>query len=241
MKLYLVNAESDYLLSSFYTMTKRERTLMLSHIERRGNDNFILDSGAFSMFSKGISDNRFLKKYIDDYCDFVLRYNIKNFVELDIDVVIGFEEVKKITEYITNRVGRTPLYVHHTNTRTYDDFVNACKESDYIFFGGLVGEKNSKEFIQGVVSEAYKLGSKVHLLGFTPNSLDTIKHLYSCDSSSWTMGGRSGCMFNFINDHIESNVFKDKMRIGSYELNNHNLNQWLKYQQYLKNYGIITE
>ena len=241
MKLYLVNADSDYFLSSFYSMTSKETKKMIEHIDRRGQDNFILDSGAFSLFSgaKGI-DYKFIKKYIDDYCDFVNYYKIKNYVEMDIDKVVGYDEVKKINKYIISKVGRNPLYVHHT-TRTYDDFVSACKSNDYIFFGGLVKEKKSKEFINGVVNEAYRLGTKVHLLGFTPPHLDTIKHLYSCDSSSWSMGGRSGLIFKFKNNKIASFRLEGKKRVGSYELNKHNLEQWLKYQQYLKGKGWITE
>lgn len=241
MKLYLVNADSDYFLSSFFSMNRSERLKMINHIERRGQDNFILDSGAFSIFSGAKIDNAFLKKYIDRYCEFVNYYKIKNYIEMDIDKIIGYDEVKKINDYIYSRVGRRPLYVHHSDTRTFDDYITACKSNDYVFFGGLVKEKKSKEFINSVVNEAYSLSTKVHLLGFTPPHLDKIKHLYSCDSSSWSMGGRSGSVFVFKNNKISSFVMKTKRRIGSYELNNHNLNQWIKYQSYLKNKGWITE
>ena len=250
MKLYLVNGESivsipfqtDYLLQTFFNISRRNIVTIEQFIERRGQDNFILDSGAFSLFSgagKKI-DYNFLKKYIDKYCDFILKYEIKQFVEMDIDIIIGYDEVKKINKYIENRVGRKPLYVHHNNTRTIDDLKGACDEYDYLFFGGLTKEKNS-EIIGTFINFCFQCGTKVHTLGYTPLDIDTQKNLYSCDSSSWTMGGRNGNIYQFYNDKLTTIKLKDKRRVTFFELNNHNLKQWLKYQAYLKNYGWITE
>ena len=123
MKLYLVNgdsvitedmADSDYLLQTFFSMGKAETSLMKRFIERRGVDNFILDSGAFSLFN-GVKKLTYdeLKKYIDNYCDFIIKYKITQFLEMDIDVVIGYDEVKKINKYIENKVGKKPIYVYH--------------------------------------------------------------------------------------------------------------------------------
>lgn len=252
MKLYLVNGSSmisipfepDYLLQTFYAMNKNIEKEVKEFIDRRGNDNFILDSGAFSLFNgsgKKMDYNAF-KKYIDRYCDFIIKHDIENFLEMDLDVLIGYDEVKKINKYIESRVGRKPIYVWHHETRTYDDFRNAMKEADYVFWGGIskTGISN-RDIAQSVINDAYSLGTRVHMLGYTPPDLGTIKNIYSADSSSWTMGSRNGTLYHFSNDTIKATpVDKDKKRIGVYILNNHNYKQWIKYQSYLKTKGWIT-
>lgn len=253
MKLYLVNSsgivsipfETEYMLQTFWEVKSIKSSNRIikeiqTHIDRRGQDNFILDSGAFSLFNGVKVSYAVLKRYIDLYCDFVIKYNIKQFLELDIDYLIGYDEVKKINEYITNKVGRKPLYVYHASTRTKEDLIYNMKNNDYIFWGGIT-DTGPGDKAQGLINTAYEYGCKVHLLGYTPNYLDKYKKLYSCDSSSWTMGGRNGIIFNFKTDTIEHIALKDKRRISFYGLNNHNLNQWNKYQMYLKNKGHITE
>jgi hypothetical protein len=123
-----------------------------------------------------------------------------------------------------------------------DDLKKNMIENDYIFWGGIAGAgKVSIEKCQSFVDEAFSYSCKVHMLGYTPLDLDRVKNLYSCDSSSWTMGGRAGSIFQFNNNKMETYKLIDKKRITFYELNNHNFNQWLKYQNYLKNKGIITK
>lgn len=251
MKLYLVNGssllstpfETNYLLQTFYGINSKTIEEIKIHIDRYGNDNFILDSGAFSLFSgtgKNMNYEK-LKSYIDDYCDFIVRYNIKHFIEMDIDKIIGYEEVKRIRKYIENKVGRKSLYVYHTYSRSIEDLVDACKEREYIFFGGLVKETKDFNKINSFIDFLYGYGVKCHLLGHTPPDLENYHHLYSCDSSSWTMGARSGIIFNFENDKLVSNKLEDMKRTTYYQLNNHNFKQWIKYQKYLKGKCWITE
>jgi hypothetical protein len=252
MKLYLVNGESiiseefntDYLLQTFYEMkgNKKIEKQIVEFIKRRGLDNFILDSGAFSMFNgTGKLTYDGLKRYVDRYCEFIIKHKIKNFVEMDIDAVIGYEEAKKINRYIESRVGSKPMYVHHVESRTIEDLEKACKESDYLMWGGIAGKGKSVETINTFVDYCFDFGTRVHALGFTPLNLDECRNLYSCDSSSWTMGGRAGNIFQFANDKIDTMKAEGKKRITFYELNNHNMRQWIKYQQYLKNKGWITD
>ena len=222
-------------------MAKKETALMKRFIDRRGVDNFILDSGAFSLFNgiKKLTYNG-LKKYIDSYCDFIIKYKITQFLEMDIDSIIDYEDVKKINKYIENRVGRKPIYVHHQFTRDFSELENACRESDYIFYGGIAGiMKVEDKVVQSFVDYAFQFGTRVHILGWTPLEMN-IKNLYSIDSSSWTMGGRAGNIFTFDRDKLINDKFEDKRRISFFEVNNHNFNAWNKYQSYLKNKGWIT-
>jgi hypothetical protein len=249
MKLYLVNGTSilstpldtDYLLQTFFELrhSKRIEGEVEDFIRRRGSDNFILDSGAFSLFNGKKLTYNGLKKYIDNYCDYIIKYNITQFVEMDIDSVIGYDEVKKINKYIEGRVGRKPMYVYHLS-RGVDDLERACKEEDYIMWGGIAKSKVTEDEIKSFVDYAFTHNTKVHLLGYTRFNLEEIRNLYSCDSSSWTMGGRAGNVFQFTNNKMDTYKFDDKRRVTYFELNNHNLNQWLKFQDYLKDKCWIT-
>ena len=61
--------------------------------------SFMLDSGAFT-FMNNCKKNINWYEYIDQYIDFINRNNIDLFFELDIDGIVGYEEVKKMRKYI---------------------------------------------------------------------------------------------------------------------------------------------
>lgn len=246
MKLFLATAipnkltitndywkQSSFNLESFWYLKKKRDEDDIRFMLSKGQDNFMLDSVAFSMFKLGIDKHKLLK-YVDDYCDFINYFKIKNFLELDIDVVIGYESVKKLNDYIKNKTDVKPIYVHHTN-RPYEDYINACKNNKLVAVGGLVGEKNDYDLLNTFIEDAYVYGTKVHLLGWSPiNGIEKLKHLYSSDSTSYSMGGRSGIAYNFINDKMTQSLYKDKERVLYYKINDHNLRQWIKYQAFLK-------
>jgi len=236
---YEVELESA-LESFYYAMNKGES--VEEYIKLKGQDNFILDSGAFSMMggNAGKLDKKILKEYVDKYCDYVVKYNIKNFIELDIDSIIGYTEVKKINRYIEEKVGRKPMYVHHLQTRTIDDLNNACKESDYICWGGIAKARKNIKDIDNFCSYIRGLGTRAHMLGYSPPFLENCKHLYSCDSTSWSSGVRGVSMYSFNNNKLTYEAIKNKKRISDFGIQQHNLEQWVKYQKFLKTKGWIT-
>lgn len=54
--------------------------------------DFILDSGAFTYMNNMKTDIDW-DKYIEDYAKFINQYQVKHFIELDIDVVVDIKEV----------------------------------------------------------------------------------------------------------------------------------------------------
>lgn len=84
-----------FLLQTFYEMKswKEEK------IKRTLNccDTFMLDSGAFTFMNSGKKVH--WKTYVDEYIEFINKYDIQHFIELDLYGVIGVEknrEDKKI-------------------------------------------------------------------------------------------------------------------------------------------------
>lgn len=82
--------EIPYLLESFYSL-QNEKTL--KRIIKHNKENFLLDSGAFTFMSgTGKAD---FDEYLTKYIDFISKYDIKYFFELDVDSVVGYEKVKE--------------------------------------------------------------------------------------------------------------------------------------------------
>lgn len=236
--------ESNFNLQTFFSIKGKE-TVIDNYIKYRGQQSFLLDSGAFSMFSgsaKKLSYD-FIKSYVDKYCDYVVRYNIDNFIEMDIDRIIGYGNVKKMRNYIKNKTNKKPIEVWHP-WRGMDDFVRCCKENDWICVS-IANKTGKQKVFQYFVDEAYKLGTKVHILGYTPLYLEQFNNLYSCDSTSWSGGGRFSSVYHFKNNKlIQTKKPEGTMRNEDTDtylsLNYHNLQQWIKYQKFLKNKGWVV-
>ena len=59
---------------------------------------FMLDSGAFTFM--GVKKNKAInwEEYLEKYADFITRNDVKQFYELDIDSVIGYENTLKLRD-----------------------------------------------------------------------------------------------------------------------------------------------
>ena len=63
--------------------------------------DFILDSGAFTFaFSAGVKGKMDWSKYCSNYAQFIKANKIKNWMELDIDKLVGYDEVKKMRKQL---------------------------------------------------------------------------------------------------------------------------------------------
>ena len=152
--------------------------------------DFILDSGAFSMLSGSKNKESFLKKldsYISEYIDFINKYNIKNFIELDIDKIIGYEKVKQIREKIERETNKKSIPVFHL-TRGIKEYKKLIKNYPYICIGGIaikdIKKKDYKKIFPTLLKIAKLQNCKVHGLGFTASNVNEFD-FYSVDSSSW--------------------------------------------------------
>lgn len=221
-------ANSPFLLESFYYIKEWQIPLI------KKAELFLLDSGAFTFMNNAKKNDINWKEYIDSYIDFINKYNIKYFFELDIDVVVGYENVLKIREYIESKTKKKCIPVWH-KSRGKEEFLKMCEEYDYVAIGGIVTKEiKSSEYkvFSWFINEAHKRGAKIHGLGFT--NLKNLKkyNFDSVDSTSWLSGGRFGTIYQFKNNTLESIGFSDK-RVADYKkAHAHNLEEWIKYQKY---------
>lgn len=220
-----------YILESFYYIQEWQIPII------KNADLFLLDSGAFTFMNNFKGEVNWME-YIDKYADFIIKNNIEYFFELDIDAVVGYENVKKYTKYLENKVGRKCIPVWHKN-RGLEEWKRITKEYDYVAIGGIVIKEIKQKdykFFKPLIDIANKNKCKVHGLGFTSlKGLEKYK-FYSVDSTSWKSGGRFGQIYLFNGKSLVQKSFNNK-RITDYkEADKFNLKEWIKYQNYADKY-----
>jgi len=227
---------TKYILESFWYI----QDWQLEYLNKK--DLFLLDSGAFTFMNnfKGKVD---WKEYIDKYVDFIIKNKVKNFFELDIDVIVGYEKVKEYTKYLEQKTGRKCIPVWHVK-RGLDEWFRLTKEYDYVAIGGIVAKeiKSSQyDMFIPLLKIAKENNCKVHGLGFTNLKLMKKYHFYSVDSTSWKSGGRFGSIYEFKNNKMYQYKKPDNKRAksanGWYDkIELQNMLAWSKLQEYADKY-----
>lgn len=185
--------------------------------------NIMLDSGAFSAFTKGV------KIRISDYIAFLKSApSIKCYYNLD---VIGNETRTWKNQEHLQKNGLKPLPVFHMGESF--DSLKKCLEYEYFAFGGLVGTDSRTlcnyldkmfRFIKGNSTRTH---NKIHALGVTSDLVLRRYPWYSCDSTNWVqssaMGNilapkisRKGFDFSIINSIHYNRSFKTDKVIQPY-------------------------
>lgn len=200
---------------------------------------FLLDSGAFSfMQGKAAVD---WDRYIEDYAEFINRFNIDLFFELDIDSVVGLQEVERLRAKLERLTGKQPIPVWHKG-RGKDYYYGMVKDYKYVALGGIAIKEIPKNIFEKsfpwFIRVAHDAGAKIHGLGYT--SLDGIKkyHFDSVDSTAWLYGNRGGYLYKF--DPKTGNMGKidapSGHRLKSQDAARWNFNEWIKFQRYAEKY-----
>ena len=191
--------EPPHVLDSFYYLRKAsDNTIkkMMSYIKSDKCKTFILDSGAFTyMESAKVSDKLIyddFEQYIREYCDFINKWDIEHFVEMDIDLVVGIKKVEEYRKTIERLTGKPVIPVFHRE-RGEKYFHRMCEEYDYVAVGGLVGTTYARQhyhYLQWFIDVAHANNAKIHGLGFT--SIEGLKkyNFDTVDSTSWLSGSR---------------------------------------------------
>lgn len=223
-----------YILESFYTIKDWQIPII------KKSKLFLLDSGAFT-FMNSFKGSVNWDKYVEDYANFINKYDIKYFFELDIDVLVGIKEVERLRNRLERLTNKQCIPVWH-KSRGIEEWKRITKEYDYVAIGGIVikeiKQADYKYFIP-LLEIAKKNNCKVHGLGFT--SMKWLKKVkfYSVDSTTWTNGCRFGIIYKFKNNKlvqikkpINTKIKKDKER----EVVENNLKEWIKFQEYADKY-----
>lgn len=217
-----------YILESFYYADEDTERLLPFF------GDFLLDSGAFT-FMQNSHIKADWNEYVERYAEFINRNNISKFFELDIDSVVGYEEVKNLRFKLEKLTGKQTIPVWHKN-RGYGEFERLCAEYPYVAIGGIVSKEikpqHYKIFPQ-MIKTAHKCGAKIHGLGFTNLKLLPKYHFDSVDSTAWTTGNRFGFVYKFDGSTMKKiQAPKGKRLADSRKVALINYTEWIKFQKY---------
>lgn len=177
-------------------------------------------------------------QYLNDYINFINKYDIKYFFELDIDSVVGYEKVKEMRTVLEKGTGKKCIPVWH-KARGLEEWQRMTKEYDYVAIGGIVTKEirpKEYKYFSPLLNIAKENGCKVHGLGFTNLKALRRYRFYSVDSTSWLSGGRFGQLYIFQDGTLNQISYKNR-RIRNYmESHHHNIEEWLKFQKYADKY-----
>lgn len=229
---YAILKDIPFVLESFYYIRDYQIPLIKSA------ELFLLDSGAFTFMSNSKKAVEW-DEYLDKYIDFINKYDVQYFFELDIDDVVGYERVKELRRRLETGTGKKCIPVWH-KTRGIEEYKKHCEEYDYIAIGGLANITiTSKEYplLKQLAQYARAKNVKVHCLGFTVAKIEDFG-FYSCDSTTWNMISRFGKIYKFTGDRIVVVTPKGKKinKAKYIEGEVYNIKEWIKYQNYLRKF-----
>ena len=224
--------EKTNILQSFYYCNEFTEKIIIPK-----SKNFMLDSGAFTFFSAGgaVDWNEYIKKY----ANFIKRNNITLYFELDIDKLIGYDNVLYYRKKLEDMTGKPCIPVWH-KSRGKDEFIKMCEQYNYVSIGGIVSKEIKQTeypFFTWFINEAHKRGCKIHGLGFTNLQGLTKYHFDSVDSTAWVSGNRFGSVYKFNGKTMIKYDKKQGQRLADYKaVAIHNFREWVKFQQYAEKY-----
>lgn len=153
-------------------------------IQQWGNEGLMLDSGAFTVFTKGININ------IDELTQFVKHY--KPEVAIQLDVIGDEDKTWKNYLYQKQEVDTILPVIHYKASEKH--IRRVVESSDYILLGGLVPIARQRTKLVAWLDYLYSnfklYEKKTHLLGITSRPVLSRYPAYSCDSSSWLSDNR---------------------------------------------------
>lgn len=218
-----------YLLETFFAGEK----ICKDVLNIVGNENFLLDSGAFSYMNGAKCTKKMLLEYLDKYISFINKYNIKYFFELDVDTIFGIEFVELMREKLEKETGKKCIPVWHKG-RGIEYWKMMCDNYNYVAIGGLVFHVKKEEYplIKKMVDYAYYKGVKVHGLGFTKTKLLDNYRFYSVDSSSWLASASRGQRIAYFhnNEILTKKINKGNKKANLRAITEFNFKEWIKYQ-----------
>lgn len=223
-----------YMLESFYSMPD----WLIPVIKEC--ELFLLDSGAFT-FMNNSKDNINFDEYLTKYISFINTNDIKHFFELDVDVIVGLDEVERLRKRLETETGKKSIPVWH-KSRGKDYFIKMCKEYDYIAIGGIVTKEIKPceyKYFKWFIDTAHSYGCKIHGLGFTNLKGLYIYNFDSVDSTSWVAGGKFGSLYHFDGrwmKQVDTGGRKRRSDLSTDPINRHNYYEWVKFQNYAEKF-----
>lgn len=231
--------KSKYLLSSYYYLRQKvdNHELMDIITEYNKRKRLIIDSGAFSFMNGKTMTEQELDDYCADYVSFLKKYSINQFVEMDIDSILGFDKAMEYRTYIEQSLNKQCIPIFH-RSRGKSEFVKMVNDYSYAGIGGIAIKsikRNEWKHFKQLNLLANSHGCKLHAMGFTPAKNLNDYGFYSSDSTSWTMGVRFGNLYKFDGQRIKTISKPPHTRLAwnCDQIQRWNWTEWCKYQRFV--------
>ena len=232
----LIDFSKLYILQTFYKIKAGDEKY------QEMSKGFLFDSGAFSVMNSKKQALAFnALEYTKKYGKYVKEHNIKDFIELDIDNVFGFEVYRDCLHCLQDITGREPLRVWHLH-RGFEYYSNLVKKFDKICIGGIaignISPEDEKLF-NFLLKEAHDNNCKVHALGVGSGKWVRKYNFDSTDSAGWLSSMQYGKYYRFNGHDIltyKIGVNSDGERLSRRFSGIIALKEYAKYAEYLEQF-----
>jgi len=213
-------------------------------LEYRGHENcngIMMDSGAYSYISalskKENSVDIDWWEFAEQYATYVRENEVKRYIGLDLDSLVGYEKTVNIREFLEDEVGWPPIPVWHPN-RGKQAFRDMSEEYPRVALGGFPWREIPEDkwhVLPWFINEAHKRNARIHALGFQPTTDRLEMYPFdSTDSMNWKWAGIFGELYKWdgrrMSQHDHEGTFDSQKR-------KHNLREWVKYARYFDGKG----
>ena len=230
---------SLYTLQSYFTLISN-KTIQL-RVHNRKCSEFIFDSGAFSFLNSG-KGNVNWEYYLDSYADYINTEKIDKFIELDIDAIVGLEQVETLRKRLERRTGKQCIPVFHFS-RGKQYYFDMVKEYPYVAIGGIAINpylrKIFYKYLPMFAKIAHEHGAKIHALGVAYPGMEKWG-IDSSDSSTWAVAPAiKSRIYKFDGSKMISFLDPALRCLNKILVYPYNFKQWCLYQRYLDNFPVI--
>lgn len=114
-------------------------------------------------------------------------------VDLDVDQFLGLSVAEEYYQLLCERTNSQKIMrVWHSFGRNWDDWVEWCKSKKYAWLAleGPDQHNRDTKLYRRLISVAHQYGVNVHVLAVTTPSFLACTPVDTCDSSTYTVGGR---------------------------------------------------
>lgn len=155
---------------------------VMETLNSRPEIRFLLDSGAFTAWKKGVNVE------LNDYLRFVENCEPKPWRYFTLDKIGDAKGTKENFSAILDAgLKPIPIFTRGDDLEEIDFYY---EHSDVLALGGLVGTRKNKGFVRGIMEHIGK--RQIHMLGFINGDFLSYYRPYSCDSSSFARATRFG-------------------------------------------------
>ena len=249
MKLYFAGAETSKNLSFLKEVQVKNVLVSFFYLNKKKVKDYLefdifLDSGGYSVrVSKKKID---LDVYLENYIEFIKKWKIKNYANLDMGTYEGTIKNQKTME----KSGLKPIPVYHysefSNPEQKEVLIDYCKKYDYVAVGGTAGTVFGRNRIMSYLNYIFKVAkqynTKIHGFGLTDFTLLSIFPFYSVDSTSWLAGVKYGIFYHYQNgkmcywakDRFHKVIGKSFNSLPGSKIGIWSAHQWNQYARFLE-------